>query len=579
MALIAILLAAVSPLITAPSPAEAADSWVTLPSGTTEDLKSVWGSSCNDVFAVGMNGTILHYNGNTWTAMNSGTSMGLNGIWGSSANNVFAVGWSGTILHYNGTSWSTMTNNVSTDLSGVWGNAPNSVFAVGAMQTLLHWDGNTWTPITTPALEANFAAVWGTAYNNVYIVGSQGDIYHFDGTSLTQMTSNTGNDLLCIWGGAANDIWAAGILQSSKVHYNGTSWTGGGMPNLEYYRGLWGTSTSNVYLAGNAMMGAGFIDRYNGSSWLGVTIPPCGHLNGIWGSGSNDIFAIGNGGAILHTGGCGGATSASVSTTLGTVNLNIDAGSISNAAWVPTSNIRCSNPSGYNFPFGMFSFNIGNLTPGQTARVTLKFPTPLPLGIKYYKCINGAMVDCTSLMTRVNEYTLVLALTDGGKGDADGIANGSITDPGGPAVQINVPPSSSAGGTAAPASQKPVTLSNISVKSASLSATKVAPGDPVTVTASVANTGTGNGASMVKVYVNGAEESSQGVTVNSGGASSVSFTLSRNEPGTYSVYVGGTQAGSFTVDEFTPNTVLYISGALVFFALVIAVIYMTRRRA
>ena len=84
---------------------------------------------------------------------------------------------------------------------------------------------------------------------------------------------------------------------------------------------------------------------------------------------------------------------------------------------------------------------------------------------------------------------------------------------------------------------------------------------------------------MVKVYVNGTEDASQGVTVTSGGTSSVTFNVARNEPGTYSVYVGGAQAGSFTVDEFTPNTVLFISGALVFFALVMGVIFMTRRRA
>ena len=126
--------------------------------------------------------------------------------------------------------------------------------------------------------------------------------------------------------------------------------------------------------------------------------------------------------------------------------------------------------------------------------------------------------------------------------------------------------------------QKPVSLSNITIKSASLSATKVTPGTPVTVTANVANTGTGNGTSVVKVYINGAEEAQQGVTVLSGSTSQVNFDITRSEPGTYTVYVGGTQAGSFTVDQFTPDTILFISGALVFFALVIGVIYITSSR-
>ena len=36
----------------------------------------------------------------------------LNAIWGSSGNDVFAVGDFGTILHYNGSAWSVMTGRL-----------------------------------------------------------------------------------------------------------------------------------------------------------------------------------------------------------------------------------------------------------------------------------------------------------------------------------------------------------------------------------------------------------------------------------------------------------------------------------
>jgi hypothetical protein len=133
-------------------------------------------------------------------------------------------------------------------------------------------------------------------------------------------------------------------------------------------------------------------------------------------------------------------------------------------------------------------------------------------------------------------------------------------------------------GIAAPP-QSPVSLPTVSVRSASLSATKVAPGTPITVTADVANTGTVNGSSSIKVYVNGELENSQGITVNSGSSTPVTFTVSRNEPGTYSVYVGGAQAGSFTVDQFAdPNIILYVSCALLVFAFVIGTLFILRRR-
>ncbi|UCG87456.1 MAG: hypothetical protein JSW71_02615, partial [Gemmatimonadota bacterium] len=46
----------------------------------------------NDVFAVGYNGTIVHYDGAGWSAMTSGTGVELRGVWGTSSSDVFVVG-------------------------------------------------------------------------------------------------------------------------------------------------------------------------------------------------------------------------------------------------------------------------------------------------------------------------------------------------------------------------------------------------------------------------------------------------------------------------------------------------------
>ena len=136
----------------------------------------------------------------------------------------------------------------------------------------------------------------------------------------------------------------------------------------------------------------------------------------------------------------------------------------------------------------------------------------------------------------------MLAITDGGRGDADGLANGTIVDPGGPAKPVAAAARVyGQRSTSTTTQQAPVSLPSVSVKSASLSSTRVSPGAPVTVTADVVNTGTVNGSSSIKVYVNGQEESSQGVTVSSGSNTPLTFTVSRNDPGTYTVYVGRDQ--------------------------------------
>jgi len=54
---------------------------------------------------VGMNGTLIHYDGQTWSDMGSGTTEYIWRVWGASGTDVFAVGTGTTILHYNGDTW------------------------------------------------------------------------------------------------------------------------------------------------------------------------------------------------------------------------------------------------------------------------------------------------------------------------------------------------------------------------------------------------------------------------------------------------------------------------------------------
>ena len=110
-------------------------------SPASDPLYGVWGSSANDVFAVGGDeGIILHYNGTAWTEMASPASDGLYEVWGSSTNDVFAVGVSIStravyyiIYHYDGTAWTEMASPTSDPLYGVWGSSGNDVFVVGSL--------------------------------------------------------------------------------------------------------------------------------------------------------------------------------------------------------------------------------------------------------------------------------------------------------------------------------------------------------------------------------------------------------------------------------------------------------------
>ncbi len=125
-------------------------------------------------------------------------------------------------------------------------------------------------------------------------------------------------------------------------------------------------------------------------------------------------------------------------------------------------------------------------------------------------------------------------------------------------------------------STQPVVNPTFVIQGASISSSQTS-GYPVNVQATVANTSTVNGVTRVGLYVNGQLDSEQAVTVTSGKQMPVRFMVSRNEPGTYQVYVNGADAGSFTVSD--NSMILYFSISCIFLAFVLGVILVYRRFA
>ena len=115
-------------------------------------------------------------------------------------------------------------------------------------------------------------------------------------------------------------------------------------------------------------------------------------------------------------------------------SVTLSAGTLINLAAVPESVLPTGNgkPAGVTFPHGFLAFVITGVTPGGAASVSIAYPAAIPTGAQYWKVIDGNWTDVTSLLgSDDGDNVLVLALTDGGLGDEDGLANGVIVDPGG----------------------------------------------------------------------------------------------------------------------------------------------------
>lgn len=265
------------------------------------------------------------------------------------------------------------------------------------------------------------------------------------------------------------------------------------------------------------------------------------------------------------------------STGQGQVTFSTNAGTITRLS-AAGSGAGPQGAGGYTFPYGLFSYFISELSVGETIQITVTLPAAGPT--QWVKStVNGwEQVPVIS----VNGNIMVIQLTDGGIGDDDKTAEGDIEDPGGPAFIYSAastrPPSSSATMSAAPPAP-PVMLPNVTVQAARLSATSVSPGTAVTITADIINRSTVNGNKRVALYVNGQAETSQTVTVNSGGSTQLTFNVSRSEPGDYSVYVDGAPAGSFKVETVTGNdAILILSAVLLAMAFLLGMVMLWRRQ-
>lgn len=129
--------------------------------------------------------------------------------------------------------------------------------------------------------------------------------------------------------------------------------------------------------------------------------------------------------------------SVETATGSGIAILSSSSGSIESLVPVAEETLPTKGKPNAKFPYGFFSFNITGLEPHETVNLTITLPSSLPAGSHYWKYQNGNWFE-VPMGDNDGDETIIIQLTDGGLGDADGVANGKIVDVGGPGVP-NIP--------------------------------------------------------------------------------------------------------------------------------------------
>lgn len=189
----------------------------------------IWISSSGDKIAVLQdNHQISNF------CLPSYVSMSINKIWGAYSNDLYVVGSEGLIAHYNGTSWQKLESGKDLPIQDIWGvvystKGQNKILAVACRRytnvgsAVAQITGNTIELIQTAGLPTNISGVWSADGREWYICGDG----LFKSRDLTKPWQEIADQPLLykekVRGNGVNDIFVVGYL-GLVSHWNGYSW-------------------------------------------------------------------------------------------------------------------------------------------------------------------------------------------------------------------------------------------------------------------------------------------------------------------------------------------------------------------
>jgi hypothetical protein len=251
-----------------------------------------------------MLGVVYHFDGATWTTTvpdPQSFNRDLWSVWGSSPGDVYAAGIQGLVMRWNGRRWVEQPTPTGEVLFDLWGSGAGDVVAVGSHSVVLRLDGGAWRAEAVPPVPAgagrhvgpSFHAVWGSARDDVYAVGDGGHIVRYDGAAWHVEPSGTSQVLNDVSGCGAGDIFAVGE-NGTVLRRAAGRWAPQASGSRASLSGVWCVSPHEVYAVGTG----GTILRYDGASWARLDSHVAADLYGIWGDRSGRLFVAGDG-AIL----------------------------------------------------------------------------------------------------------------------------------------------------------------------------------------------------------------------------------------------------------------------------------------
>jgi photosystem II stability/assembly factor-like uncharacterized protein len=284
--------------------------WSEVTSPTTKELRSIDMISSNNGWAIGAQGTILHWNGTLWGTSSSPTSQNLYSVAMYDTYNGWAVGNGGTIVHWNGKNWLTTTSPITETLYSIDILSPTNAWAVGDAGKIIHWNGNFWLTAVSPTTQYLYS-VDMVSENNGWAVGGLGTIIHWDGNSWNMFTSPTSIPLLAVAimpGTNGADGWAMGgdMFNGVVLRWQNGLWSvvhiipPDGHQDAPVSISMISSTDGWAVVRDFEWLFPGYLLQWDGSKWKQVSSPTAHYLSSVSMISSTDGWAVGDGGVILH---------------------------------------------------------------------------------------------------------------------------------------------------------------------------------------------------------------------------------------------------------------------------------------
>lgn len=286
--------------------ADCAGRWTAMASGTFANLQAVWGSSLTDVYAVGEEGTIVHYDGVKWTPVAAPTTpapASYEDVWGAGGQ-VFAVGntqtGTGRIDRLDGASFSIMNTFASgTYVSTVHGQSGANFWVGGSVNgssTLLqHYLGGAWpsTNASCPGVTAGFASLWTDAGGKAWAANDNGELCVFNASTWAKAAAVA---VRRVWGLSATELYGVNSGSGTALQTaNGSTWTQiPGLPTAIRPDNVGGVAGDIVIVGAD-----GSIIMFDGTAIRVEQAPLPFDLRDVWVHSKGHAFVVGDNGTIL----------------------------------------------------------------------------------------------------------------------------------------------------------------------------------------------------------------------------------------------------------------------------------------